>query len=127
LVRHAKSTFVQYLSRQLTSQGEEGSSKVAKTILKVTIKWVHDCLGHLSKDATRNIAAQLGMELSRTTFQTCEACAIGKTKQRNIPKEALGEKATIFNGRVGHDLSKIKAPEELEVTINKSNWHMMVD
>ncbi len=57
-------------------QGEEGGSKVAKTILKVNIKWVHDCLGHLSKDATRKIAAQLGMELSRTTFQTCEACAI---------------------------------------------------
>ena len=81
----------------------------------------------LSKDATRKIAAQLEMELSRTTFQTCEACAIGKAKQRNIPKEALEEKATIFNGRVGHDLSKIKATEGMEVTINKSNWHMMVD
>jgi hypothetical protein len=108
-------------------QGEEGSSKAAKTILKVNIKRVHDCLGHLSKDATCKIAAQLGMELSRTIFQTCEACAIGKAKQHNIPKEALREKATIFNGRVGHDLSKIKAQEGMEVTINKSNWHMMVD
>ncbi len=86
-------------------QGEEGSSKVAKTILKVNIKQVHDCLGHLSKDATPKIAAQLGMELYGTTFQTCEACAIGKAQQQNIPKEALGEKATIFNGRAGHDLS----------------------
>ncbi len=108
-------------------KGEEGSSKVAKLILKVNIKRVHDCIGHLSKDATCKIAAQLRMELSRTTFQTCEACAIRKAKQRNIPKEALGEKATIFNGRVGHDLSNIKAPEGMEVTINKSNWHMMVD
>jgi hypothetical protein len=94
----------------------------------VNIKQVHDCLGHLSKDATCKIAAQLGMELSRTTFQTCEACTIEKAKQRNIPKEALGEKATtIFHGRVGHDLSKIKALEGMEVTINKSNWHMMVN
>ncbi len=93
----------------------------------MNIKWVHDCLGHLSKDATCKIAAQLEMELSRTTFQTCEACTIGKAKQCNIPKEALGEKATIFNGRVGHDLSKIKALEGVEVTINKSNWHMMVN
>ena len=67
------------------------------------------------------------MELSRTTLQTCEACAIEKATQCNISKEALGEKVTIFNGRVGHDLSKIKAPEGMEVTINKSNWHMMVD
>jgi hypothetical protein len=108
-------------------QGEESSSNVAKMILKVNIKWVHDCLEHLSKDATCKIAAQLGMELSRTTFQTCEACAIGKAKQHIIPKEALGEKASIFNGRVGHDLSKIKALEGMEVTINTSIWHMMVD
>jgi hypothetical protein len=39
----------------------------------------------------------------------------------------LREKATIFNGRVGRDLLKIKAPEGMEVTINKSNWHIMVD
>jgi hypothetical protein len=67
------------------------------------------------------------MELSRTAFQTCESYAIGKAKLRSIPKEALREKATIFNGRVGHNLSKIKAPEGMEVTINKSNWHIMVN
>jgi hypothetical protein len=108
-------------------QGEGGGLKVAKTILKVNIKRVHDCLGPLSKDATCKIAAQLGMELSRTTIQTCEACAIRTAKQRNIPKETLGEKAAIFNGRVGHDSLKIKAPEGMKVTINKSNWYMMVN
>jgi hypothetical protein len=84
---------------------------VAKKILTVNIRWAHDFLGHLSKDVTCKIAAQLGMKLSRTGFQTCEACAIRNAKQRNIPKEALREKATIFNGRVGHDILKIKAPE----------------
>jgi hypothetical protein len=49
----------------------------------------------------------------------------GKTVQYS--QEALREKATIFNRRVGQDLSKIKAPEVMEVTINKSNWHKMVD
>ncbi len=93
----------------------------------MNIEWAHDCLGHLSKDVTCKIVAQLGMELSRTKFQTCETCAIGKAKQRNIPKEALREKTTIFNGRVDHNLSKIKALEGMEVTINKSNWHIMVD
>ncbi len=48
-------------------------------------------------------------------------------KQCNIPKEASREKAPILNGRVDHNLSKIKAPEGMEVTINKSNWHIMVD
>jgi hypothetical protein len=42
-------------------QGEEDSAKVVKTILKVNIKWARDCLGHMSKDVTCKIAAQLGM------------------------------------------------------------------
>ncbi len=108
-------------------QGEENSLKVAKKILKVNIKWAHDCFGYLNKDVTSKIAAQVGMELSMTGFQTCEACAIGKAKQCNISKEDLREKATIFNGRVNCDLSKIKALEGREVTINKSNWHIMVN
>jgi hypothetical protein len=45
----------------------------------------------------------------------------------NISKEATGDKATTFNRRVGHDLSKIKALEGMEVRINKSNWHILVD
>ncbi len=101
--------------------------KAATPILKVNIKRIHDCLGHVSKTATRKIAAQLGLILSRTGFQTCEACAIGKAQQRNISKEATGDKATTFNGQVGHDLSKIKAPEGMTVQIHKSNWHVLVD
>ncbi len=70
--------FTRKLSKSKTAnpvlQGEEDSSKV----VKVNIKWAHDCLGHLSKDVTCKIVAQLGMELSRTAFQTCESCAIGK-------------------------------------------------
>jgi hypothetical protein len=108
-------------------QGEEDSLKIVKKILKVNIKWAHDCLGHLSKDVTHKIMAQLGMKLSSTGFHTCEACAIGKATQRNISKEALREKATILNGRVGYDLWKNKALEGMEVTINKSNWSIMVE
>jgi hypothetical protein len=38
-------------------EGEEDSLKSAKKILKMNIKWAHDCLGHLSKDVTHKIAA----------------------------------------------------------------------
>jgi hypothetical protein len=116
-IRDSKSSHTRR-GRQLESQNK---------ILKVNIKRAHDCLGHLSKDVTCKIAAQPGKELSRTGFQTCKAWAIGKVKQHNILKEASREKATIFNGRVGHKLLKIKAPEGMEVTINKSNWHIIVD
>jgi hypothetical protein len=39
----------------------------------------------------------------------------------------LGKKATTYNGRVGHELLKIKALERLEITFNKSNWHIMIN
>ncbi len=50
-------------------QGEEDSSKVAKKILKVNIKWAHDCLGHMSKDVTCKIVAQLGMDFPGQDFR----------------------------------------------------------
>ncbi len=100
---------------------------VAKKVLKVNVKRAHECPEHLSENMTCKTAAQLGMVLSRTAFSTHKACVIGKVKQCNIPKETFGEKATIFNGRVGHDLAKIKAPEELKVTISKLNWRILVD
>ncbi len=108
-------------------QTVKSGSKIAKKLLKVNIKRAHKCFGHMNEIATRKTAAQLGMELSRTGFPTCESCAIGKAQQRNVPKESSGEKVTTFNGRVGHDLSKIRVPEGLDVTTNKPNWHIMVD
>jgi hypothetical protein len=111
----------------LVIQAVERGSKIAKKILKVNIKHAHKCFGHMNEISTCKTVAQLRMELSWTGFATCESCAIGKAQQRNVPKESLGEKATTFNGRVGHNLSKIKVPEGLDVTINKPDWHIMVD
>ena len=63
------------------------------------------------------------MNLSCGTLPVCELCAIAKAKQKNVPKEASGtNKATEFNSRVFHDLSKIKVPEELgQIENAKSN------
>ncbi len=93
----------------------------------MNIKRAHKCFGHINETTTHKTATQLGMALSRTGFATCESCAIGKAQQHNVPKDSSGEKETNFNGRVSHDLSKIKVPEGLDVTINKPNWHIMVD
>ncbi len=93
----------------------------------MNIKHAHKCFGHINEITTRKTATQLGMEVSQTGFAMCESCAIGKAQQCNVPIESLEEKVTTFNGRMGHDLSKIKVPEELDVTINEPNWHFMVN
>jgi hypothetical protein len=61
-------------------QTVDSSSKIAKKILKLNIKHAHKCFGHMNEIATRKTAAQLGMELSRTEFATCESCAIEKAQ-----------------------------------------------
>ncbi len=105
----------------LITKGEEDNSKVVKKILKVNNKRAHKFLGHFSENTTCKTAAQLGMVLLRTAFSTFKACTIGKATECNISKETSGENATIFNGRVGHDLTNIKALEKLQVTISRGS------
>jgi hypothetical protein len=68
-------------------QGEEDSLKVAKKILKVNIKWAHDCLGHLRKDITCKIAAQLGMELSGLDFKIVKHLQLERQNSAIFPKK----------------------------------------
>ncbi len=105
------------------------ASANTKKIFKINVKRAHEYLGHLSEDTTRLTAKYLGMNLSRGSLPVCESCAIAKAKQRNVPKETSGgSKAKEFNSRVFHDLSKIRAPDELEeIEIAKSNWHILID
>jgi hypothetical protein len=86
-------------------------------------------LGYLSEDTTRLTAKYLGMNLLRGLLPVCKSFAIAKAKQRNVPKETSGgSKTKEFNGRVFHDLSKIRAPDELgEIEIAKSNWHILIN
>ena len=71
------------------------------------------------------------MALSRGSLAVCESCAMAKAQQRNVPKVVDDEhKAKEFSGRVMHDLAKIKVPEEdgyADATINKINWHLLVN
>jgi hypothetical protein len=91
-------------SEETTTKAKEALKK----IVKINVKWAHEYLGHLSKDTTTLTAKYLGMNLSHGTLPVCESCAIAKAKQKNVPKETSGvNKATDFNGRVFHDLSKI--------------------
>jgi hypothetical protein len=112
-------------SEETTTKAKEALKK----IFKINVKWAHEYLGHLSKDTTRLTAKYLGMNLVHGTLPVCKLCAIAKAKQKNVPKETSGaSKATEFNGRVFHDLSKIEVPEELgQIEIAKSNWHIAVD
>ena len=114
-----------------TASVERAEENPVKRIVKTSVKRAHECLGHMSEAMTRAAATHLGMALSCGSLAVCKSCAMAKAQQRNVPKVVDNErKAKEFNGRVMHDLAKIKVQEEdgyAGATINKSNWHLLVD
>ncbi len=68
--------------------------------IKMSINRAHAILGHSSKGKTRQIAAALGILITRGALKTCESCAIAKAKQKNVNEVSEGEKAVKYNGRV---------------------------
>jgi len=47
----------------------------------------HALLGHPDEAKTCVAAKERGWELTRGSFQKCEACAVAKMKRKNIPNE----------------------------------------
>jgi hypothetical protein len=94
---------------------------------QIPIKLAHDMFGHCDEARTRKMAKAQGFKVSRGTLGPCEACAIGKAKQRNVPKESEHVPAKQSNERLFLDLSTIKAKKSVKMTVTKPNWRIMVD
>ena len=66
--------------------------------------------------------------MKKVAFKPCEDCAIGKAKQKNVPKISQGKKSIKPNGRVMIDITTIKKPKKGNVAnVNQGNWRMIVD
>ena len=88
----------------------------------------HEIIGHMGEARTRATAKHMGFELTRWSFQTCELCATGKSKQKNVPQISDHNPATKRNERIFLDISTIKEPKgDKEVAITRMNWLIMVD
>ena len=62
--------------------------------IKMSIEGAHAILGNASKGMTRQIAATLGMPITRGTLKACKLCTFAKMKQKNVNNESKGEKLT---------------------------------
>ena len=52
----------------------------------MTMKEAHEYLGHTNENTTRMTAKSMGWTLTGK-FPVCEACAVSKARQKNMPKE----------------------------------------
>ena len=89
------------LKRTATEVG--GAAAIAegqeRTITR-TIQQAHDELGHMSEALTRKTVHALGWTIVCGKTRTCESCAIGKARQKNVKKEVPNEKSDEIHGQV---------------------------
>jgi hypothetical protein len=96
--------------------------------ISITVQEAHERLGHCDEAKTRAIAKQLGWQLKKGTLDVCEACAIGKARQKNIKGDAQPKAVTKEpNGRVYLDISTTKNPEQGGLKPKRPNWRIIVD
>ena len=123
---HKGVIFAMYINRETTNE-EEVAGIGTTQVTRLNIKKAHELLGHMNEEMTRKAAKHLGWEITKGTMKTCESCAIGKAKQKNVPKKSdhVGSKA---NGeRVFLDIATIKGEKDGPPPNARRNWRIMVD
>jgi hypothetical protein len=65
------------------------------TYTQLNVQQAHGRLGHMSENSTRQAAKALGWKLAKGSMPPCENCAIGKGRQKNIPKDTGGPIASL--------------------------------
>jgi hypothetical protein len=78
----------------------------------------------ITAKTTRAAAKEMGWILSGT-WKPCKACAAGKAKQKNVPKESKHKPAKGEN-RIFLDITMVKRMKE-SPNVTKPNWRIMVD
>ena len=68
---------------------------------------MHQLLGHVNEQATKATAKYLGYEI-KSQMETCDHCAIGKAKQKNL-KKVNPKKSKIKGERFYMDISSVKS------------------
>ena len=99
-----------------------------KPKVRININHAHQLYGHYDEPTTRQEVYARGIGIVRGTLKPCKHCAMAKSKQRHVPTpESQVDRVVEPNGRVALDISTIKAPKALKITLGMPNWRIMVD
>ena len=116
--------FAMYFRRNVEVAGAAAESE--GKALTMSVAEAHDKLGHANEDATRAAAKALGVVITRGTLGPCASCAVGKARQKNVPKVSEHVVATKDEGRVFLDIASVKAKKGMP-NVTKPHWRIMVD
>ena len=93
---------------------------------EMNIKKAHGIFGHMSEDATRRAAAQMGIRITRGTLGVCEACTVSKARRKNIPTGPPRHTATKDNDRVWLDQATLRKQDHTTLGTIVYVWCLMV-
>jgi len=119
---HKGVIFAVYIKRNLQEVAGVGT-----THMRLNIQRAHDLLGHMHEDMARKSAKHLGWALTRGNLPTCESCAVGKAKQKNVPKISEHVAAKNSGERVFLDIATFKGEKDGPAVNARKNWRIMVD
>jgi hypothetical protein len=108
-----------YLRRPI----EEQAIIQMDTSMKMNMSKAHALLGHMSEVLTRKTAENLGWTITRGGMSPCESCALGKGRQKNIPKHSDLPDATLVNPRGYLDCSGLR--DSVTNKKSKKTWRMI--
>ena len=113
--------YAAYLKRM--EHSETGLVAARPEPKQINIQAAHAKFGHMGEDETRKAAAANGFKIVRGTLGPCEACTIGKAKQKNIPKATkLDQRGN--TDRLYLDCTTLKSSNNKSAA--KSTWRIMV-
>ena len=81
----------------------------------------------MDRECTRLAAKGLGYKLVRGKSKPCEVCVAGKAKQKNVTKSSGHVPAQEKCGGIFLDISTIKSPKDIKVSVTKLHWMIMMD
>ena len=86
---------------------EVSNASVTREPIVLTLAQAHTKLGHTDVKKTKRTAKAMGGTLKDGTMESCASCALGKAKQRHVPKKSDTLRATKPGEWWYHDISMI--------------------
>ena len=111
-------------------ENEVGLANIVKKEEKLptmSVKEAHEKFGHAGEETTRKMAKACGYRVVRGSLKPCEACAVGKAKQKAVTKSSEHVPSTINNERFFVDILRLKSPKDVDVAVTKPNWMIAVE
>ena len=122
---------------EVSAMGSDDDTKNKGWTKIMNIQKLHEELGHMGEQTCRKIAKHVGIQLTKGSLKPCEACAIAKSRQKNLPNKE--KKVTIsddkvevkeINEMISIDLAKIGIPKDKDAddpVIRNQHWAMIHD